>query len=290
MNALATLIKREYWENRGSFFKLPVIFAGFLIMIGTIYLGLYTAGVVHYNMNGQVDFIASIPPNFSKAIFYAMSWPFCVILFLVVFYYFLGSLYDDRKDRSILFWRSMPISEWQTIISKAIAGMVVAPLCVWACMVAFQFIFLIIISIAAAITHIPNIGSLWNPITLIGAWLHILGAFYMQMLWLFPLLSWCLLSSAYAKKSPFLTAMVPLIVVAIIEIIFYHHSGLIIYVFSRFSHAIHSLTSLLSKYPSTTYLNSTTYSIGSMYWSLAIGIALMYIAGFLRYTCFRADD
>ena len=49
------------------------------------------------------------------------------MLGFVVFFYCLGSLYDERKDRSVLFWKSLPVSDRDTVLSKALSALVVAP-------------------------------------------------------------------------------------------------------------------------------------------------------------------
>ncbi len=59
--------------------------------------------------------------------FTAIASPFVLVLWLMVFYYFLANLYDDRKDSSVLFWQSILTSQTQTIVSKLIAGLVLAP-------------------------------------------------------------------------------------------------------------------------------------------------------------------
>ena len=50
-----------------------------------------------------------------------------IVLGVVVFFFCLGALFDDRKDRSVLFWKSLPISDQATVLSKVAMALVVAP-------------------------------------------------------------------------------------------------------------------------------------------------------------------
>ena len=303
MSTLVTLIKREFWENKGSFFKLPIIFGGIVLFVATCYTILLCTHVVHYSVQGQSDFIGQMPATFTADVFYGMSAPFWIMLWLVVFYYFLGSLYDDRKNRSILFWQSMPIAEWETVASKVITAMIIAPLCTWICIVVTELIFLVILTIAVSILGFSSVGGLWSPLMILSAWFQLLGVIYLQLLWLFPLFGWCMLCSAYAKKSPFLTAAIPYVVLVLIEAIFYRHGHMMGYVVSRISNAWHSWmhlfvsldsnisVSIFAEHPQVKHmLMSYGYGINSLYWSLAIGAGFVSIAGYLRYKGFRLDD
>lgn len=296
MNTLLTLIKREYWENRSSFFKAPVVFGGLILIIAICYLILICTHTAHFSLEKHIDITGNIPPTLTAYIFSAMSLPFMIVLWLVAFYYFLNCLYEDRKDRSILFWQSMPIAEWETITSKTLAGIIVAPLCTWICIVVTEFIFLIIVTIAASIVGLNSISGLWAPALLISTWLHILAALFLQALWLFPLFGWCMFCSAYAKKSPFLTALLPYVLILIIEGVFFHNLHLASYVASRFDLAGSTWSSLLTPIHNSPFISAHTmlsnhsYGFVSLYWSLAIGLGFMAIAGYLRYSCYRSDE
>ena len=296
MKTLTTLIKREYWENRGSFFKAPVVFGGLILVIAVCYLILLCTHVAHYSIQEHIDATGHIPPALTADIFSGMSLPFMIVLWLVAFYYFLNCLYEDRKDRSILFWQSMPIADWETIASKTLAGIILAPLCSWVCIVATEFIFLIIITIAASVIGLSGIGGLWTPVILISTWLHILGALFLQALWLLPLFGWCMLCSAYAKKSPFLTAILPYLLILIIEAVFFRSVHIASYVASRFDLAGSTWSSLLVPIHNSGFLSphimlsNHGYGFISLYWSLAIAIGFMAIAGYLRYSCYRTDE
>ena len=142
---------------------------------------------------------------------------FTVGMGLVIFFYLLGSLYDDRKDRSILFWKSLPTSDTLTLASKLVAAMVVIP----------TFFLLILI-----ITHIimALIGSLLvlsvdgNPWTLflgvanpLKAWVMIAASWYAHSIWALPMYGWLMLVSAFAPRGPLLFATLPPLVLAVLQ-------------------------------------------------------------------------
>ena len=82
-------------------------------------------------------------------VFHSLSLPFFVVLTFVVFIYLIGSLYEDRKDRSILFWNSMPVSNTATVLIKLVTALVAVPAVYLVCAFIVQVLFLLVVSIAA---------------------------------------------------------------------------------------------------------------------------------------------
>ena len=137
MNTLPLLLKREYWEHRGGFLWAP-IWMTVAILTFTV-LGMITAEVFRANANVHVgislndlrDHItasemakAGNALDMAQLMFGGLT---CISLFFVLFFYLLGGLYDDRRDRSVLFWKSLPVTDTATIASKALSAMLVAP-------------------------------------------------------------------------------------------------------------------------------------------------------------------
>lgn len=230
---LRWLLKREYWENRGGFFYAPLI-AGIVSLLMSavgIGLGLFALhraardGGLHVdgenvNINGldlglltqkiSAKDMADLGNGLDLTLLLSSAWPFLVLAF-VVFFYCLGALYDDRRDRSILFWKSLPLSDTQTVLSKAISALIVAPLVATLAAVATMFGFLLIISIVA-ITHGGSAATLiWAPASPLTLSAGLLTAIPVYALWALPTAGWLLLCSAWAKSKPFLWAvMLPL--------------------------------------------------------------------------------
>jgi hypothetical protein len=125
-----------------------------------------------------------------------------LLLLFTTFNYLLGSLYDDRKDRSILFWRSMPVSEREVVLSKFVMAMLVAPVIYIAVSVLLQLGYVLLMMAMVwrlgqdpfdvVVANIDFVAVLLDPIS---GWL-------MTALLIAPTYAWCLLASAFASRSP----------------------------------------------------------------------------------------
>ena len=218
MKVFLQLLRREYWENRGGFMITPVTIG--VIMIAGLVLALFTVVFFSKRLNGEefiyTNFIQQLG-EYSReeiAAFYTAGMHtaasiFLLVLAFVLFFYCLGALYDDRKDRSILFWRSLPVSDFQTVMSKLATAMVIAPLITLAAVAATHLVFALIALIVFASGGVNVWDKLIAPLPLFSVWLSLLGTMFVHALWAAPLYGWCLLASAFARSRPFLWAVVP---------------------------------------------------------------------------------
>ena len=224
---LRLLLKREFWEHKGGFFWAPLV-ASVVFLVFTV-LGGGTGQVLmgrnqgKFVVNGQEvplsqldldQVLASASPRDLEQMHQAINgitamsgfWPLMVFGF-VVFFYFLGALYDERKDRSVLFWKSLPVSDRDTVLSKVLMGLVVGPLIAVGIALATMIGFGIIISAFIALNGGNPFTLYWaqlDPLRLVGgalAWLPI------YVVWALPTAGWLLLCSAWAKSKPFLWAI-----------------------------------------------------------------------------------
>jgi len=221
------LLKREYWENRGGFLWAPVIAGGVSLLLSVmgIIAGLWAAsraaknGDLHINgvnVNGlDLQMLTSqmTPEDMGKwgdgmnfTLLLSAGWPFIVLGF-VVFFYCLGALYDDRRDRSVLFWKSMPLSDTQTVLSKLTSALLVAPLLATFAAIGTMILFMVLISIVV-LAHGGNpITLIWGP----GSPFTIAAGFVCRIpvyaLWALPTAGWLMLCSSWAKSKPFLWAV-----------------------------------------------------------------------------------
>lgn len=143
---------------------------------------------------------------------------FSAIMFLVGFYYLLSCLFTDRKDNSILFWKSLPVSETQNVLVKFAIATLALPLISLLAAFAVSIAYAILGMIAVAM-----FSSTTTPWELLGG-LNIISQAFSHgfvligaSLWSAPLFAWALFSSACAKRSPFLLAAIPLAAIALIE-------------------------------------------------------------------------
>lgn len=147
-----------------------------------------------------------------------------LVLMIAVAQYLLGALYDDRKDRSILFWRSLPVTEWESVLSKLAVALIVAPAMLIAISILLQVVTTLLVMLmvwrldmgpmAVPADHLAPVRLLVDQI----------GGWFLSALWLAPTCAWLLLASAAARRSPFMFAVVPVIGAILLESIFLRSS------------------------------------------------------------------
>lgn len=152
------------------------------------------------------DDLQQLSEGLTYTLVMSASWPFLVMIF-VAFFYCLGALYDDRRDRSVLFWKSLPISDASTVLSKVVTATLVIPLVATLFAILIMFAFLIALSIAAAAHGANPVPLLWGngAVFLLAA--QFLAAIPVYAAWMMPTVGWLLLCSAWAKSKPFLWAL-----------------------------------------------------------------------------------
>jgi ABC-2 type transport system permease protein len=220
---LLALVHREFWENKGAFRTTPLVIGGIYIVF--LLMSIFTTAHFDnelYTFREAVRLLAEQPAEFRAAhvqeVILGSSIFFTIVLAFVVFFYLLGALYDDRKDRSILFWKSLPASDALTIASKLLAAMVLAPLIFWVLFILTQIVMAIIASLMVLSVG-ENPWSLFlsvaNPLE---AWFILLVSYLASSIWFLPMYGWLLLVSAFAPRIPLLFAVLPPVVFAILQI------------------------------------------------------------------------
>jgi ABC-2 type transport system permease protein len=141
---------------------------------------------------------------------------------LVSVFYCLDALHGERRDRSILFWKSLPVSDLTSVLAKASIPLVVLPLLVFAITVAMQWLMLLVSSAVLLVSGM-SVTALWTNLSFLRTSLlllyHLLTA---HALWPFPVYCWLLLVSGWARRATFLWAALPLIAIAGVEQIMFH--------------------------------------------------------------------
>ena len=224
MNRLMALVKREFWENKGAFRTTPLVIGGIYIVLCLMFIITFS----HFDNEFQslkelARFIAQQDIVLRSEIMYAITISiipslFTLVLAIVVFFYLLGSLFDDRKDRSILFWKSLPASDTLTMASKLLAAMVLAPVIFWVIYVLTHITIMLIFSVV-----VLSLGE--NPWTLLlglgnpfKGWSMVLLSYLAQSIWALPLYGWLMLVSSFAPRMPLLFAILPPVVIAVLQI------------------------------------------------------------------------
>jgi ABC-2 type transport system permease protein len=138
-----------------------------------------------------------------------------VIAMIIGVFYCLDALHGERRDRSILFWKSLPVSDLTTILSKVSIPLVVLPLFTFAIIVTTQFVMLLWTSMVLAPSGLS--ATTWARFNLIEQSLILLYGLVALVLWHAPIYGWLLLVSGWARRATFLWAVAPLLVIGGLE-------------------------------------------------------------------------
>jgi ABC-2 type transport system permease protein len=218
-------VRRELWENR-SIYIAPLAVAA---------LGLSGFLYTLINPPKSKDMgLAPINPSFNPTGL-AMPYSHAAMLlmltaFIVVIWYCLDALYSERRDRSILFWKSLPVSDLTTVLAKASIPLAVLPLIVFAITVALQLTMLLL-SVAALLISGGSVATWWRQLPLFQLQAVLLYSLAVITLWYAPIYAWVLLISAWARRTTFLWAVLPPMAIALVEFIAFHtrHFGLLLH-------------------------------------------------------------
>jgi ABC-2 type transport system permease protein len=216
MNTMKWLIRRELWEHKGMFLWAPIVVA--LVMILFMSVSSTHMGIHFYGSDATGAEQQAVTAHTIAGSYMASSVPLFAMLGFIVFFYCLGALYEERKDRSILFWKSLPISDDMTVLSKVLAALGMAPLITVAVAVVTSLVLVVILGISMTIKGTPIFGLVLSDPAFYLAPLEVLGLVPVYFLWALPTVGWLLMVSSWARSKVFLWAVgVPLIAIVIIK-------------------------------------------------------------------------
>lgn len=232
MNTMTWLLRREFWEHKGAFFWAPVVvglamiaFVGATIMYNIGAGGAKGRLIVNGHAADMSMAINNMPQETRESIvnmmasgYVAAAAPLIMMLTVIVFFYCLGALYDERRDRSILFWKSLPLSDQMTVLSKVVTALAVAPLITIAAASATSLLLLLIALAAIAFKGVNLFGMvLSNPAVYLTP-LQLLALLPVYILWALPTVGWLLMVSAWARSKVFLWAVgTPILAIVIVK-------------------------------------------------------------------------
>jgi ABC-2 type transport system permease protein len=204
-------VRRELWESR-YIYVAPLAAAGLFLMgflIGTIHLPGKMRAALALDPVKQHELIQQ-PYEFAETL---LMGTFLIVAII----YCLDALYGERRDRSILFWKSLPVSDFTTVLAKASIPVVILPLVTFAITVVTQGTMLLLSTVALLGSGL-SVATLWNHFSLLRMWLglfdHLVG---FHGLWYAPIYCWLLLVSAWARRAPFLWATLPPLAIGFVE-------------------------------------------------------------------------
>ena len=217
MNTFKWLLKREFWEHKGGFFWLPIVVGAIMTVIIAASLlftvlgmqgGMKINGVAISSLAGVVgpeqkaEFASSLINGYA-----GLTMPILIALSICIFFFCLGALYDERRDRSVLFWKSLPLSDTATVLSKVAMALGVAPAIALAVATLTAIVAGFLICVAGAASGVNLFGEmLGNP----GAYLaplQMAAILPIYALWALPTIGWLMMVSAWARTKPLLWAI-----------------------------------------------------------------------------------
>ena len=203
-------VRREIWENR-SLYLAPIAVAGIFLV------GFFISLV---RLPERIRAAAPDPAQLQEVIeqpYVIVAIVLMAIYLLVAVFYCLDALYGERRDRSLLFWKSMPVSDLTTVLSKASIPILVLPLVTFAVTVATSFVMLLTSSIVLAGAGL-SATTPWTRVPFfemtVTNFLHVV---VFHGIWWAPFYGWLLLASAWAKRAPLLWAALPPVAIGALE-------------------------------------------------------------------------
>jgi ABC-2 type transport system permease protein len=202
-------VRRELWENR-SIYVAPLIVA-VVVLFGFL---VSTVGMPH-----RRQAVLSLDSAHQRAM---IGMPYDVAAMMLIFtafivgvFYCLDALHSERRDRSILFWKSLPVSDLTTVLSKASIPFVVLPVIIFAVIVLVQFLMLLWSS--AILLPSGLAATTWTRFNLFQQSVILLYSLIVIALWHAPIYGWALLISGWARRATFLWAVLPLFAIGVLE-------------------------------------------------------------------------
>jgi ABC-2 type transport system permease protein len=200
---------RELWENR-SIYVAPASVAGVILLGALISSGHLPGRRRNAMLLDEVRRRAAIELPYN-----IVAMMLIVTAFIVGFFYCLDALYGERRDRSILFWKSLPVSDLTTVLSKIIIPLAILPAIVFVIVVVTQFCMLLISS--AVLMPSGLAGTTWENFNPVRESVVLFYGLIVIALWHAPIYGWALLISGIARRATFLWAVLPPLAIGIFE-------------------------------------------------------------------------
>jgi ABC-2 type transport system permease protein len=208
-------VKREFWENR------------YLYLAPLTVAGVFLLGFIVSTLHLPQSIRAGGPTSLEQGTVFVQTFDFAALAlmgttFLVALFYCVEALYSERRDRSILFWKSLPVSDLTTVLSKASVPILILPLLTFVITFVLQCLMLLVSSVVfLASGHTAILSHLDLGIRWMGLFWHLVAG---HGLYYAPIYGWLLLVSAWARRAPFLWAALPPLAIGIVEKVLFNTS------------------------------------------------------------------
>ena len=272
-------VRRELWEHRSI--TIAPLAVAVLALLGFV--------VSLRDFPARMRVLPTLDPGLQSAL---LARPYglasSVILMtgiLVALFYCLDALHGERRDRSILFWKSMPVSDLTTVLAKAFVPLAAAPAIAFAIALVTQWIMLAL-STALLLANGLSPAVQWSALPVFQMAATMLYGVVVHVLWYAPVYAWLLLVSAWARRATFVWALLPFLALMIVERLAFgtwhvasmlHHRVLGAMTEAFADDALHAPITQLSQLEPLRFLSSAGLWIG-----LAVSAAVIIAAVRLR--------
>jgi ABC-2 type transport system permease protein len=259
-NTFPVLLRRELWEHR-SLWIAPLVWVGIIVVMftwGTFQMT-HDNDISEFASAASVEEIEGMSEHKREEISRAMNldnerkqtvFAFSYLAIgglisgftcIVVFFYLIDCLFSERRDRSILFWKSLPVSDAQVVMSKFVTAMVVVPVGVLALSAVTQLVLLGIWNLRFGGTVIGALTPDWDILTWFRAQLLEGGIMLGALMWYAPIAAYFLVLSVWVKRLVFLWAVLPLIAAPLLEKVFLRSEHIALFLADRFGGYIRAM-------------------------------------------------
>ena len=226
IQTLKAMIVREIQEHKVAFVYAP-FFVSFILcfVIASVYFGGTNIQTDQFNFSTEyydeeirqaMQSVSSVSRiDIVRTGLLVLGFPILLTVGFGLLAYSLSTFADERKDRSLIFWRSLPVSDLTTVLSKVFVVTLIVPLMVLPYIILLQLVAMTSASIFFATNDIVSFGWLWGSY-IITDWFRIIFSLWAQALWSLPLFLWLMLAGTFAAR-PIAGAIVPPVILIVLE-------------------------------------------------------------------------
>ncbi|MAS02165.1 MAG: hypothetical protein CMD48_02190 [Gammaproteobacteria bacterium] len=226
IQVLKAMIVREIQEHKVAFVYAP-FFVSFILcfVIASVYFGGTSIQTDQFNFSTEyydeeirqaMQSVSSVSRiDIVRTGLLVLGFPILLTVGFGLLAYSLSTFADERKDRSLIFWRSLPVSDLTTVLSKVFVVTLIVPLMVLPYIILLQLVAMTSASIFFATNDIVSFSWLWGSY-IITDWFRIIFSLWAQALWSLPLFLWLMLAGTFAAR-PIAGAIVPPVILIVLE-------------------------------------------------------------------------
>lgn len=226
IQVLKAMIVREIQEHKVAFVYAPFFVSIILcLVIASVYFGGTNIQTDQFNFSTEyydeeirqaMQSVSSVSRiDIVRTGLLVLGFPILLTVGFGLLAYSLSTFADERKDRSLIFWRSLPVSDLTTVLSKVFTVTLIVPLMVLPYIILLQLVAMTSASIFFATNDIVSFSWLWGSY-IFTDWFRIIFSLWAQSLWSLPLFLWLMLAGTYAAR-PIAGAIVPPVILIVLE-------------------------------------------------------------------------